>query len=168
MGKETKTNAIRILERSKIKFQVNNYVCEEFIDAVKIADMLSQPYESSYKTLVAQGRSTKNYFVFCVPIAEELDLKKAAKCVGEKSIALIHVKDITAVTGYIRGGCTPIGMKKQYATIVDKSAESFSEIIISGGRIGTQIILNPFDLAAVTNGKFADIVVGENEENVNE
>lgn len=161
MAKETKTNAIRILEKEKIAFKVNNYVCEEFVDAVKIADMLSQPYESSYKTLVAQGRSTRNYFVFCVPIAEELDLKKAAKCVGEKSIALIHVKDITAVTGYIRGGCTPIGMKKQYTTIIDKSAEDFSEIIISGGRIGTQIIINPIDLIRVVKGKFEDIVLKE-------
>ncbi len=164
MAKETKTNAIRILEKTNVDFRVNNYTCEEFVDAVKIAEMLNQPYESSYKTLVAQGRSTRNYFVFCVPIAEELDLKKAAKCVGEKSIALIHVKDITAVTGYIRGGCTPIGMKKHYTTVIDNSAENYSEIIISGGRIGTQILINPHDLVKVIEGTFADIVVCENEE----
>lgn len=161
MAKETKTNAIRILEKAKIPFKVNNYNCDEFIDAVKIADMLSQPYESSYKTLVAQGRTTRNYFVFCVPIAEELDLKKAAKCVGEKSIALIHVKDITSVTGYIRGGCTPIGMKKNFTTVIDVSAENFSEIIISGGRIGTQILLNPMDLVKIVDGRFMDIVLKE-------
>lgn len=159
MSKEVKTNAIRILEKANVNFKVNNYVCEEFIDALKIADMLNQPYESSYKTLVAQGRSSRNYFVFCVPIAKELDLKKAAKYVGEKSIALIHVKDIFTVTGYIRGGCTPIGMKKLYTTVIDNSAKSFSEIIISGGRIGTQIIINPFDLIGVIDGTFADIVV---------
>ena len=167
MAKEAKTNAIRILEKNNVDFKVNNYICAEFIDAVKIADMLSQPYESSYKTLVAQGRNTRNYFVFCVPIAEELDLKKAAMCVGEKAVALIHVKDINDVTGYIRGGCTPIGMKKRYTTVIDKSAEAFSEIIISGGRIGTQIILNPFELAKVVDGTFADIIMHENEENNN-
>ncbi len=159
MGKEAKTNAVRILEKANIKFSVNNYVCGEFVDAVKIADMLSQPYESSYKTLVAQGRSTRNYFVFCVPIAEELDLKKAAKCVGEKSVALIHVKDITPVTGYIRGGCTPIGMKKHYVTVIDKTAEKFPEIIISGGKIGVQLLLNPYDLSKITDATFADIVL---------
>lgn len=161
MAKETKTNAIRILEKAKIPFKVNNYNCDEFIDAVRIADMLSQPYESSYKTLVAQGRTTRNYFVFCVPIAEELDLKKAAKCVGEKSIALIHVKDITSVTGYIRGGCTPIGMKKNFVTVIDISAEKFPEIIISGGRIGTQIFINPKELTKVINARFMDIVIKE-------
>ena len=159
MAKDNKTNAIRILEKSGFDFSVNNYCCDNFIDAVKIADMLQQPYESSYKTLVAQGRTTKAYYVFCVPIAKELDLKKAAKCVGEKAIALIHVKDITAVTGYIRGGCTPIGMKKQYATIIDKTALNFPEIIISGGKIGVQIFINPGDLASITNAKFEDIIV---------
>lgn len=158
MSKETKTNAIRMLEKAKVPFKVNNYICEEFVDAVKIADMLSQPYESSYKTLVTQGRSTRNYFVFCVPICDELDLKKAAKCVGEKSLALIHVKDISSVTGYVRGGCTPIGMKKNYTTTIDASAQNFSEIIISGGRIGTQILLNPNDLVKVVSGESADIV----------
>jgi len=163
MAKEIKTNAIRILEKSKVQFRVNNYVCKEFIDAVTIADMLSQPYESSYKTLVAQGRSSKNYYVFCVPIAADLDLKKAAKCVGEKSIALIHVKDITSITGYIRGGCSPIGMKKQYTTVIDESAKHFDEIIISGGRIGTQILINPLDLIKVIEGDFKDITVKEEE-----
>ena len=164
MAKETKTNAIRILESFKISFKVNNYNCDEFVDAVKIADMLLQPYESSFKTLVAQGRSTKNYFVFCVPIAEELDLKKAAKCVNEKSIALIHVKDINSVTGYIRGGCTPIGMKKKFTTVIDATAEKFEEIIISGGRIGTQILLNPNDLIKVTDGCYRDIIASKDEE----
>ncbi len=157
MSKEVKTNAIRILEKNNIKFKVNNYKCKEFIDAVKIADMLHQPYEVSFKTLVAKGKSTENYFIFCVPIAQELDLKKAAKCVGEKSVSLIHVKDITSVTGYIRGGCTPIGMKKKYITVIDSSAKSFSEIIISGGRIGTQIFIAPDDLIQITNAKFEEI-----------
>lgn len=158
MAKDNKTNAIRILEKSKIAFTVNNYNCEVFVDAVKIADMLNQPYESSYKTLVTQGKS-RAYYVFCIPIAQELDLKKAAKSVGEKAISMISVKDITAVTGYIRGGCTPIGMKKQFVTVIDKTAEAFSEIIISGGKIGVQIILNPKDLAALIGAKFEDVII---------
>ena len=108
--KEIKTNAMRILESMKISFETHTYECEEFIDAIHIADMLNQPYEKMYKTLVTQGNS-KNYFVFVIPIAEELDLKKAARSVGEKSVAMIHVKDINQVTGYIRGGCTRFGMK---------------------------------------------------------
>lgn len=157
MGKELKTNAMRILDKAGIKYTINTYNCEEFIDAVKIADMLSQPYESSYKTLVAMGKSG-NYFVFCLPIAEELDLKKAAKSVGEKSVELIAVKDITKVTGYIRGGCTPLGMKKQYKTVIDNSALAFDEIIISGGRIGTQIFVNPTSLGGLVKADFCDIV----------
>ena len=110
-NKEIKTNAMRILERQKIPYQVMTYECDEFVDALKIADQLGLPYEKMYKTLVTIG-SSKNYFVFVIPIRRELDLKKAARSVGEKSVAMIHVKEINAVTGYIRGGCTAIGMKK--------------------------------------------------------
>ena len=102
-----------------------------------------------------------NYYVFAIPIAEELDMKKAAKSVGEKSVEMLHVKDINSVTGYIRGGCTPLGMKKQYMTVVDSSAEQFEEIIISGGRIGSQIMLSPKDLIKVTRGKFESITMSE-------
>ena len=110
--KEVKTNAMRILDRNKVKYKVNTYECDEFIDGIHIADMLGQPYESSFKALVTVGKSG-NYYVFAIPIAEELDMKKAAKSVGEKSVEMLHVKDINSVTGYIRGGCTPLGMKKQ-------------------------------------------------------
>ena len=103
--KEVKTNAMRILDRNKVKYKVNTYECDEFIDGIHIADMLGQPYESSFKTLVTVGKSG-NYYVFAIPIAEELDMKKAAKSVGEKSVEMLHVKDINSVTGYIRGGCT--------------------------------------------------------------
>ena len=157
MAKNDKTNAMRILEQKKIPHKVNLYECDEFIDAVKIADQLGQPYESSYKTLVTIG-AKGGYFVFLVPIAEELDFKKAAKAVGQKSVEMIHVKDINAVTGYIRGGCTPIGMKKQYPTVIDQSAVAFDEIIISGGRIGAQIIIDPKELQKVTGASFEDIV----------
>ncbi len=156
--KDIKTNAMRILDRNKVSYKVNTYECGEFIDGIHIADMLGQAYESSFKTLVTVGRSG-GYFVFAIPVDKELDLKKAAKSVGEKSVELIHVKDINKVTGYIRGGCTPLGMKKQYPTVVDKTAELFDEIIISGGRIGSQIMIAPDDLIRVTGGKFEDIVI---------
>ena len=109
-NKEIKTNAMRILEKEKIPFTHYTYECDEFIDGIQIADKLSLPHEKVYKTLVTEGHS-KNYFVFVIPIEAELDLKKAAKSVGEKSVAMIHVKDINGITGYIRGGCTAIGMK---------------------------------------------------------
>jgi Cys-tRNA(Pro)/Cys-tRNA(Cys) deacylase len=128
------------------------------VDAIQIADMLNLPYEKVYKTLVTQGNS-KNYYVFVIPIAEELDMKKAAKSVGEKSVAMIHVKDINAVTGYIRGGCTAIGMKKQYVTRIDKAALELEKIIVSGGKLGMQLELSPDDLAAASSAEFADIIV---------
>lgn len=157
MGKEVKTNAMRILDRNKIKYEINLYECKEFIDAVDIADRLGQPYESSFKTLVTVGKSGEHY-VFVLPIARELDLKKAASVVGEKSLSMIAVKEITALTGYIRGGCTALGMKKAFRTVIDSSARRFDSIIISGGRIGAQIILAPDDLAKAANAEFADIL----------
>ena len=157
MGKEVKTNAMRILDKNKIAYTLNTYECKEFIDGVTIARELGQSCDISFKTLVAVGK-TGNYYVFALPVDKELDLKKAAKAVGEKNIELLHVKDINKVTGYIRGGCTPIGMKKQYPTVVHNSAEQLSEMIISGGRLGAQIFLAPQDLLKVTGGKFADII----------
>lgn len=156
-NKEIKTNAMRILERQKIPYQIMTYECDEFVDALKIADQLGQPYEKMYKTLVTMG-SSKNYFVFVIPIHRELDLKKAARSVGEKSVAMIHVKEINAVTGYIRGGCTAIGMKKQYVTRIDESAEKLETMIVSGGKIGAQIELKPEDLRRASGGEFADII----------
>ena len=158
MGKEVKTNAMRILDRNKIKYTLNTYECDNFIDGVSIADALGQDYDMSFKTLVTVGRS-RQYYVFAIPIAEELDMKKAAKVVGEKSVEMLHVKDINKVTGYIRGGCTPIGMKKQYPTVVHESAKLYDTIIVSGGRLGAQILLNPDDLIKVTGGKYEDIIV---------
>ena len=157
-SKEIKTNAMRILETKKIPYITHTYECDEFIDAIRIADMLSLPYEKVYKTLVTQGTS-KNYYVFVIPIAEELDMKKAAKSVGEKSVAMLHVKDINAITGYIRGGCTAIGMKKQYTTRIEQSAQTLTQIIVSGGKLGMQIELSPQDLAIAANAEFADLIV---------
>lgn len=157
-NKEIKTNAMRILEREKIPYTQYTYECEEFADALQIADMLSLPYEKVYKTLVTVGNS-KNYYVFVIPIAEELDLKKAAKSVGEKAVSMIHVKEINSVTGYIRGGCTAIGMKKQYVTRIDRSAEGLERVIVSGGRLGSQIELKPDDLCRAAKAEFADVVM---------
>lgn len=156
--KEIKTNAMRILDKKKINYEVNSYVCEEFIDGVHIADKLGQAYDQSFKTLVAVGKS-KEHYVFVIPVDKEIDFKKAAKVVGEKSIELVPVKEIQNLTGYIRGGCTPIGMKKLFRTIIQKSAGEQEEIIISGGKLGLQILLNPEDLRSVTQGEYADIIV---------
>ena len=155
--KENKTNAMRILDKNKINYEVNTYECDEFIDGVHIADMLGQPYESTFKTLVTEGKS-KNYYVFAIPIALELDMKKAAKAVGEKSIEMVHVKDINAVTGYIRGGCTPIGMKKQYKTVFDESVLAQEKVYVSGGRIGTQVCCAPADLIRAARATTAKII----------
>ena len=155
--KDVKTNAMRILESMGISYETHTYECEEFIDGIHIADVLGQPYDKMYKTLVTQGNS-KNYYVFVIPIAEELDLKKAARSVGEKSVAMIPVKEINQVTGYIRGGCTPIGMKKQYVTRVAEEAVLQDKIIISGGKLGMQIELLPEELLKACAGEYADIL----------
>ena len=155
--KEQKTNAIRILEKLKLPFRANYYQCDAFIDGVHIADQLQQPYESSFKTLVSVGKSG-GYFVFVLPIAEDLDLKAAAKAVGEKSVELLHVKDIKDVTGYVRGGCTAIGMKKKYPTVIDQSCLRFSEIIVSGGALGVQLFLSPQTFIAAADAAVSDII----------
>lgn len=157
VAKESKTNAMRILDRLKIKYERNSYECDEFIDGVHIADMLGQPYEQTFKTIVTEGRPG-SYYVFALPIDKEIDLKKAAKVSGEKRLELIPVKEVNKVTGYIRGGCTPVGMKKQYPTYVHESAASFDKIIISGGRIGEQLIINPDDLLKAAGASYADII----------
>ena len=158
MGKEVKTNAVRILDRNKIEYELNKYECDDFKDGVSIADMLEQSYDMSSKTRVTVGKSGK-YYVFAIPVDKEINMKKAAKEVGEKNIEMVHVKDINAVTGYIRGGCTPIGMKKNYPTVINESAKEHEKIIVSGGRLGLQIILKPDDLVKVTNGRYADIIM---------
>ena len=157
MAKEQKTNAMRILDKNKIDYTVNTYECEEFVDGVTVADLLGQPYESSFKTLVAVGKSG-GHFVFVLPIAEEVDLKAAARAVDEKAVELIHVKELFALTGYVRGGCTPIGMKKAFPTVIHESVLTFPTVIVSGGRIGAQIFIAPQDLVRVTRAKVADII----------
>lgn len=155
--KEIKTNAMRILESLKIPFAHHTYECGEFTDGLQIADLLGLPYEKVYKTLVAKG-SGGNYFVFVIPVAKELDLKAAARSVGEKSVEMLPVREINAVTGYVRGGCTAIGMKKRYVTRIDSGAQNLERIIVSGGRIGSQLELKPQDLARAAEAEFADLV----------
>ena len=155
--KNIKTNAMRIVEKSGLDIEIINYESDGFLDGVSIANKLGQPTEQTFKTLVTKGKS--DYFVCVVPVAEELDLKKAAKAFGEKAIEMIHVNDILKITGYVRGGCSPIGMKKQFRTVIDSSAESFDKIMFSGGRLGSQIKMSPNDMASLIGATFAEITM---------
>ena len=156
MSKETKTNAMRILDRMKIPYRVIQYECDEFIDGLHTAQKTGAPVEQSFKSLVTRGKSGQ-YYVVVIPIAEEVNLKNAAKLAGEKSLEMIHVKEITGITGYVRGGCSPIGMKKQFPTFIHESAMQYSEIYISGGRIGTTLCLSPTDLLTACEGTYGNL-----------
>lgn len=153
-----KTNAMRILEKEKIPYTMHTYEAGDQIDGVSVATKLGLPLEKVFKTLVTQGKS-KNFYVFVIPVAEELNLKAAATSVGEKSVEMIHVKDINKITGYIRGGCSPIGMKKQFQTVIHESAKELEQMIVSGGKIGFQIELKPEDLAKACGGTFDKITM---------
>ena len=155
--KEVKTNAMRILDRLKISYEYTTYECDEFTDGVQVADKLGYPHELVYKTLVTIGKSG-GYYVFVIPIEAEIDFKKAARTVKEKSLEMLHLKDLTKVTGYIRGGCTAIGMKKQFPTVIQESAKELEQIHISGGRLGMQLKLSPFDLQKAADAEFADVI----------
>ena len=159
MAKEAKTNAMRMLERMKISYTPHEYDHDDgAIDGVSVATKLGQDPARVFKTLVTQGAS-RSYFVFVIPVAAELDLKKAAKSVGEKSVAMIHVADINRVTGYIRGGCSPVGMKKQFVTVLDESILAQPTVMVSGGRIGTQVELAPADLIKAARATTAAITM---------
>lgn len=155
----TKTNAMRILGNAGISYNTYTYDHSDgLIDGISVAGKMGQPVEQVYKTLVTQGNS-RNYFVFIIPVAEELDLKVAARTVGEKSVEMIKVADINKVTGYIRGGCSPIGMKKDFTTVLDSSCETLDTIIISAGKIGHQIELASGDLVKLIHCKVESIAV---------
>lgn len=158
MAKEAKTNAMRLLDRQKVKYETLTYECGEFIDGIHSADLTGAPYEQSFKTLVMEGKSG-GYYVFVVPIEKEVDRKAAAKAVNEKAVDMIHVKDILKITGYVRGGCSPIGMKKAYPTVFDSSAEAFHDIYVSGGRIGLTLKVPLEALLKITGGKLAEITM---------
>ena len=153
-----KTNVMRILEQHGIPYTPHTYPHgKEAVDGVSVAQMLGQDPECVYKTLVARGKSG-GYFVFDIPVAEELDLKKAAKAVGEKAIELVHVKELLGLTGYVRGGCSPVGMKKQFPTVFHELAEILPTIMVSAGKIGWQIECNPDDLLELVGPKTADTI----------
>lgn len=154
--KDVKTNAVRILDKLGVGYELFTYECSEFVDGIQIADTLGQSYDGCFKTLVTQGKSG-GFYVFLVPVDRELDMKKCARAAGEKSLEMIHVKDINRITGYIRGGCSPIGMKKQYPTVIHSTARELERIMISGGKLGLQLALSPLDLAAVCGAEFSDI-----------
>lgn len=158
MKKQIKTNAIRLLEKKHLPFETIYYESNGFMDGISVAEKLGQNPAQVFKTLVTRGKS-KNYYVFVIPVAAELNLKAAAVSVSEKAVEMIHVKDITAVTGYIRGGCSPIGMKKQFQTVIDQSAENFDQIIFSGGHLGIQIKMSPNALSQFLSAGFAKLTV---------
>ena len=151
---EQKTNVMRVLEQKKIKYTPHSYPHGD--DAV---DGLTVDAAKIFKTLVTRGAS-KGIYVFVIPVGAELDLKKAAKAVGEKSIEMVHVSEINALTGYIRGGCSPVGMRKHYTTTYDASALAQDTMIVSAGKIGFQVELEPQALIRITQGKTADVTVG--------
>lgn len=158
MKKFNKTNAMRILDSLNIEYDYLTYECEDGkIDGVSVAHKTGQNPEAVFKTLVSVGHS-KELYVFCVPVEYELDLKKAALASGEKNIELLPLKELTKNTGYIRGGCSPIGMKKQYKTFVDESALLQDKILVSGGAIGIQMILRPDDLVSAAEASYADLI----------
>ncbi len=154
---QSKTNAQRMLEKEKLPYTAHTYDSEDgLLDGVSVANKVGMPVERVFKTLVTRGAS-KNIYVFVVPVAMALNLKAAAKAAGEKSVEMIHVREIMPLTGYVKGGCSPIGMKKRYATVVDRSALSQKTIVVSAGRIGDQIELTPQHLEQVTGCRFAEI-----------
>lgn len=152
MAKETKTNAMRKLDTLHISYTEHQYDASDgHIDGVAVAVKCGLDPDQVFKTLVTQGND-RNFYVFVIPVREELDLKKCAKAAQVKSVEMIHVKDLLKTTGYIRGGCSPVGMKKEFSTFFDETMVLFDTVYVSGGRIGTQIEISPDDLMRVTNG----------------
>ncbi|UAL07372.1 MAG: Cys-tRNA(Pro) deacylase [Candidatus Methanogranum gryphiswaldense] len=157
---EQKTNAMRILDQQHVEYSVILYECGEFIDAIHASEISGIPTEVTYKTLVGQGKSEK-YCVIVVPANSEVDLKKVAKALDEKFIELIPVKDINKITGYVRGGCSPLGIKKACKIVIDCSVFNHDKVYVSGGRIGCTICLGSKDLVDATGAIVADVVLCE-------
>ena len=154
---EYKTNVMRILDKKKLKYKSYSYVDTDAISGIEVASVLHQNPDMVFKTLVTVGKS-KQYYVFMVPVAKELDLKKAAHSVNEKSVEMIHLKELLPLTGYVHGGCSPIGMKKSFITVIDESAKNFETVIFSAGKIGYQVELAPKDLEKIIRLSYYDIV----------
>ncbi len=159
---EFKTNVYRIFDKERLPYTPHTYAHkDEAVDGMTLSEMLGIAPERIYKTLVTKGND-RNYYVFDVPVNRELDLKKAARAVGVKSVEMIKVADINKVTGYVRGGCSPVGMKKKYCTVFDATAEKLETMLVSAGRIGWQIEARPTDLAKISGATFADILLAAN------
>ena len=158
MKANDKTNVMRVLDAKKISYESHTYEPDATLTGEEIAAILNEDSAKVFKTLVTQGKSN-TYYVFVVPVKEELDLKKAAKAAGEKSIDMIKQKELLPLTGYVHGGCSPIGMKKQFKTFIHETAPSYEKIYVSAGRVGAQVELAPADLIKVTNATLADIIV---------
>jgi Cys-tRNA(Pro)/Cys-tRNA(Cys) deacylase len=156
MAKQEKTNVMRLLDQKKIPYEIHDYSKTDAIAGEDVASVLGENPDMVFKTLVTVGKSKQNY-VFLVPVNRELNLKKAASAVGEKSIEMIKSKDLLGLTGYIHGGCSPIGMKKVFPTVIDSSAENFDKIFFSAGKIGFQVELLVSNIEKIIKYKFADV-----------
>ena len=156
-SKDDKTNVMRVLDGKKISYQSHSYEPDATMTGEEIAKLLGEDTAKVFKTLVTQGKSGA-YYVFVVPVEAELDLKKAAKACGEKSVSMIKQKELLPLTGYVHGGCSPIGMKKQFPTFIHETAAGFDRIFVSAGKVGFQIELSPDDLIKVTRCRLTDIV----------
>ena len=156
--KEEKTNVMRTLEQKKIPYTAHTYPTDGAIDGVSVATYLGQDVRAVFKTLVTKGASG-GYYVFDIPVAENLDLKKAAKAVGEKSVAMLPQKELLPLTGYVHGGCSPVGMKKQFPTVFHETVEALDTVMVSAGKIGYQVQCKPDDLLTLLRAKTADIIV---------
>ena len=153
---EEKTNVMRMLDQKKIPYRAHYYGAGEALAGIQVAQLLGEDPARVFKTLVTVGHSRRNY-VFVIPVGEELDLKKAARTVGEKAIEMVKSKDLLSLTGYVHGGCSPIGMKKPFPTTLHESARAFDAILFSAGRIGAQVEVSPEDLKRMVNYRFADL-----------
>ena len=156
--KEEKTNVMRVLEQKGVAYTPHTYPTDGSIDGASVAGYLGQDPECVFKTLVARGASG-GYYVFDIPVEDTLDLKKAARAVGEKSVAMLPQKELLPLTGYVHGGCSPVGMKKQFPTVFHETAESLSRVAVSAGKIGYQVVCDPKDLMALLRAAAADIIV---------
>ena len=154
---EEKTNVMRMLDQKKIPYRAHYYGAGEALAGIQVAQLLGEDPARVFKTLVTVGHSRRNY-VFVIPVGEELDLKKAARTVGEKAIEMVKSKDLLSLTGYVHGGCSPIGMKKPCPTTLHESARAFDAILFSAGRIGAQVEVSPEDLKRMVNYRFADLI----------
>lgn len=157
MKKEDKTNVMRVLEGKKISYESHSYEPDATLSGEQIAGILGEEKEKVFKTLVTQAKSGA-YYVFVVPVAAELDLKKAAKAANEKAVSMIKQKELLPLTGYVHGGCSPIGMKKQFPTFIHETAQNYDTVFVSAGKVGFQIELDPKELIAVASCRIADII----------